>query len=66
VYLKQHGRQSGGVVGIDSLLYVLQRGARLHQSLGYKTPDIVYRTAEGGGAKIVDEFNEATEASALV
>jgi putative transposase len=39
---------------------------RLHQALNYKTPDVVYRTAAGGGAKIVDKFNEATEASALV
>ena len=30
---------------------------RYHQSLGYRTPDEVYRTATGGGAKIVDKFN---------
>ena len=31
---------------------------RMHQSLGYKTPDEVYRTAIGGGARIVDKFSE--------
>jgi putative transposase len=30
---------------------------RFHQSLGYRTPDEVYRTASGGGAKIVDKFS---------
>ena len=35
--------------------------ARWHQSLGYKTPDAVYQTAMGGGAKIVDKFNKLTE-----
>jgi putative transposase len=30
---------------------------RYHQSLDYRTPDEVYRTATGGGAKIVDKFN---------
>lgn len=30
---------------------------RFHQSLGYKTPDEVYRTASGGGAQIVDKFS---------
>lgn len=30
---------------------------RFHQSLGYRTPDEVYRTAIGGGAIIVDKFS---------
>ena len=30
---------------------------RFHQSLGYMTPDAVYRAASGGGAKIVDKFS---------
>ncbi|MGV8894305.1 MAG: integrase core domain-containing protein [Burkholderiaceae bacterium] len=32
---------------------------RLHQSLGYATPAVVYRTASVGGAKIVDKFGGA-------
>ena len=34
---------------------------RLHQSLGYTTPDVVYQKGTGGGAMIVDKFNEPTE-----
>jgi len=31
---------------------------RLHQSLSYQTPDDVYNSASGGGARIVDKFVE--------
>jgi len=31
---------------------------RSHQSLNYRTPDEVYRTGHGGGARIVDKFSE--------
>lgn len=31
---------------------------RFHQSLSYRTPDQVYQTAGGGGARIVDKFME--------
>jgi putative transposase len=31
-------------------------GERGHQSLGYQTPDSVYATGQGGGAKIIDKF----------
>ena len=36
---------------------------RFHQSLEYKTPDEVYRTAIGGGAKILDKYSCSTGAS---
>ncbi len=36
-------------------------GERQHQSLGYATPDVVYHTATGGGAKIVDRFSSVRE-----
>ncbi len=32
---------------------------RPHQSLGYKTPDALYASGEGGGALIVDKFGGA-------
>ena len=41
--------------------FVFHNGERPHQSLGYKTPDVVYRTAVGGGAVIVDKFGGAVE-----
>jgi len=31
---------------------------RTHQALRYRTPDEIYRTASGGGARIVDKFKE--------
>jgi len=41
--------------------FVFYNGERPHQSLGNKTPDVVYRTAIGGGAMIVDKFPRAAE-----
>ena len=41
--------------------FAYTNGERPHQSLGHKTPDVVYRTALGGGAVIVDKFPLAVE-----
>ena len=38
---------------------------RTHQSLGYRTPDNVYKTGAGGGAMIVDKFGGAGEKSSV-
>ncbi|MBA2657975.1 MAG: hypothetical protein H0U72_00045, partial [Nitrosospira sp.] len=38
--------------------FVFYNTQRTHQSLDYNTPDEVYRTARGGGARIVDNFSE--------
>ena len=57
VYLK-------GYAGVPELLlgladyFEFYNAERPHQSLGYLTPDEVYRTGRGGGAKIVDKFSE--------
>jgi hypothetical protein len=40
-------------------------GQRPHQSLRQQTPDVVYRSAVGGGAIIVDKFGGAVEAAAV-
>jgi putative transposase len=56
VYLKQHNSLQNLLIGLtDYFLFYNQE--RLHQALGYQTPDIVYQTAMGGGATIVDKFN---------
>ena len=39
--------------------FAFYNSERPHQSLGYSTPDEVYRSGEGGGAKIVDKFGDA-------
>jgi len=57
VYLK-------GYVAVPELLlglteyFVFYNTERMHQSLNYNTPDEVYRTASGGGAKIVDKYSK--------
>ena len=57
VYLK-------GYAGVPELLlgladyFEFYNSERVHQSLDYLRPDEVYRTASGGGAKIVDKFSE--------
>jgi putative transposase len=38
--------------------FVFYNTERPHQSLSYDTPDQVYRTASGGGARIVDKYSE--------
>jgi putative transposase len=62
VYLKQHGNLQDLLMGLTQYFQFYNQ-ERWHQSLGYKTPDEVYQTAIGGGAKIVDKFGGARETS---
>jgi putative transposase len=62
VYLKQHGNIQDLLMGLTQYFQFYNQ-ERWHQSLGYKTPDEVYQSAIGGGAKIVDKFNGAGETS---
>ena len=39
--------------------FTFYNSERPHQSLGQKTPDVVYKTAMGGGAVIVDKYPRA-------
>ena len=46
--------------------FVLYNSRRPHQSLQYKTPDVVYASAIGGGAMIIDKYEEKANAEDLV
>jgi putative transposase len=55
VYLKGYASLPEVLPGLTEY-FVFYNSERPHQSLGYRTPDVVYRSGEGGGARIVDHF----------
>ena len=57
VYLKGYATMPDLLIGLTEY-FVLYNMERPHQSLSYDTPDQVYRTASGGGARIVDKYYE--------
>lgn len=65
VYLKKYESVQDLLMGLTHY-FVFYNDERRHQSLDYQTPDVVYRTAVGGGAKIVDKFGGARETSTTV
>ena len=60
VYLKDYADIPELRVGLMEY-FAFYNCERPHQSLGYRTPDRVYATANGGGAKIVDNFGSPLE-----
>ena len=57
VYLKGYASVPELLLGLTQY-FVFYNTQRTHQSLDYRTPDTVYRTASGGGASIADKFSE--------
>lgn len=57
VYLHGYATISELWVGLTNY-FVFYNAERRHQALNYRTPDVVYQTANGGGARIVDKFGE--------
>jgi putative transposase len=55
IYLKGYGCMPSLLLGLTEY-FAYYNEERPHQSLGYITPSEVYKTASGGGAKIVDRF----------
>ena len=62
VYLKGYANSMELMIGLAEY-FVFYNGERPHQSLGNLTPDEVYATASGGGARIVDKFSKNEAAS---
>ena len=60
VYLKGYETITTLLLGLTDY-FLFYNGERRHQSLGYATPNAVYLSATGGGAKIVDKFNSTRE-----
>jgi len=58
VYLKGYSNTMELMIGLTEY-FVFYNGERPHQSLGNLTPDQVYATASGGGARIVDKFSRS-------
>jgi len=56
VYLKDYPTLSAARTGLQGY-FAFYNAERGHQSLEYRTPDTVYETGQGGGAKIIDKFS---------
>ena len=62
VYLKGYATMGELMIGLVEY-FAFYNGERPHQSLGNETPDVVYRTAIGGGAMILDKYPRAVDES---
>ena len=60
LYMKGYGSPSVLQQGLKEY-FLFYNSERPHQSLGYKTPDEVYRSGQGGGAHIVDKYRLKNE-----
>jgi putative transposase len=60
VYLKGYSTMIELTVGLAEY-FTFYNSERPHQSLGQETPDVVYKTAMGGGAMIVDKYPRAVD-----
>jgi len=65
VYLKGYASLPELLCGLTEY-FVFYNGERPHQSLSYRTPDVVYHSGEGGGACVVDLFGSSPVATCTV
>jgi putative transposase len=65
VYIKGYASLPELRLGLTAY-FAFYNGERPHQSLGYRTPDDVYRSGDGGGAGIVDRFGNRPAPAATV
>jgi putative transposase len=64
VYLKGYATMGELMLGLAKY-FPFYNAERPHQSLDYKTPAVVYKTAVGGGALIVDKFGGKEDQKAV-
>ena len=60
VYLNGYATMGELLMGLTKY-FAFYNDERMHQSLGNKTPDVVYASGIGGGALIVDRFPRKAE-----
>jgi putative transposase len=65
VYLKGYATLPELMLGLTEY-FNFYNTERIHQSLGYLTPDQVYRTGQGGGAVIVDKYAVTTDSAVKI
>ena len=63
IYLYQYETMPNLLIGLTRY-FIFYNKERRHQSLGYLTPEAVYQTATGGGAMIIDRFNDLPSGAA--
>jgi putative transposase len=64
IYLNKYRTIPELLLGLTEY-FIFYNGERHHQSLGYQTPNEVYRTGVGGGASIVDYFSKKKAEKAI-
>ena len=58
IYIKGYANLLELIAGLTNY-FLFHNTQRPHQSLGYAMPDEVYQNGVGGGACIVDKFNQS-------
>jgi putative transposase len=64
VYLNGYASMGELLVGLTKY-FAYYNAERPHQSLGYRTPEVVYKEAKGGGAMIVDKYPRSEKAAVV-
>ena len=64
-YLKGYATMTDLMLGLTEY-FTFYNTKRMHQSLEYSTPDKVYLTASGGGAKIIDKYSKTENISSEI
>ncbi len=62
IYLRDYETLAQVQAGLKTY-FAFYNGERRHQSLGYQTPDQVYLTGQGGGARTIDQFVQSVSVS---